>query len=281
MRVLLTGGSGDAGTLLSQRLLARGDSVRVIDLAPPRLPGIDFIKGSIVDRDVVAQAMQDIECVVHIAAWHGVHEGHKTPAEFHDLNVTGTFNVLQASVDADVKKVVFVSSTSVSDRYGLYGSTKVLGEEMVAAYAARNTDKVYMTLRPRAFIPSWNRSVYSNILEWAAWFMKGAVHIDDFADALDIAVRHVPQDRAPVYVIDGAYDYTPQELAAWDGTAFDRHYAQYRALAQQHGIDTSIKPKVLDIAPHNRLPGYVPCYSLRNFLEEFDRYGLAGAPAPF
>lgn len=281
MRILLTGGSGDVGTLLTQRLLARGDNVSVIDLAPPRIAGVTFIEGSIVDRATVAQALAGIDVVVHIAAWHGVHEGSKSPQDFHDLNVTGTFNVLQAAVDQGVKKVVFVSSTSVSDRYGLYGSSKVVGEEMAAAYAHRNPDITFITLRPRAFIPSWNRAVYKNFLEWAAWFIKGAVHVDDFADALDIAIRHTPGRIAPIYVIDGAYDYTADELAAWDGRAFDRHYGAYRDVAQRHGIDATRKPKVLDVTPEQQLPGYAPRYSLKSFFAELERYGTAGPPAPF
>ena len=281
MRILLTGGSGDVGTLLSQTLVARGDDVRVIDLSLPRIAGVGFIKGSIVDPAIVAQAMLGIDVVVHIAAWHGVHETTKSPQDFHDLNVTGTFQVLQAAVDAGVKKFIFVSSTSVSDRYGLYGSSKVVGEEMVAAYAHRNTDITFMILRPRAFIPSWNRAVYKNFLEWAEWFIKGAVHVDDFAIALDIAIRHTPDSIAPVYVIDGAYEYTAEELATWDGSAFERHYAQYGDLARQHGIDTTRKPKVLEIAPDQQLPGYVPRYSLRSFFEELKRYGIDGPPAPF
>ncbi len=281
MRVLLTGGSGDVGTLLAQRLLARGVAVSSIDLVPPRIGGVDFIEGSIIDRDAVHRAMQGIDTVVHIAAWHGVHEAAKTARDFHDLNVTGTFNCLQAAVEAGVKTFVFVSSTSVSDRYGLYGSSKVVGEEMVAAYAHRHPQMTCMTLRPRAFIPSWNRAVYKNFLEWAAWFMKGAVHVDDFAAALDIAITHRPQTTAPVYVIDGAYDYTARELAAWDGSAFDAHYPQFRDLAQRYGIDTALRAKVLDIPPAQRLPGYTPRYSLRNFLQELERYGIDGPPAPF
>lgn len=281
MRILLTGGSGDVGTLVSTALQKRGDTVVNIDMAKPRIGGETFVQGSILDREKLAQAMKDVDCVVHIAAWHGVHEKTKTPAEFHDLNVTGTFNVLQAAADAGVAKFIFISSTSVSDRFGLYGSTKVLGEEMVAAYAERHPDTAYMTLRPRAFIPSWNRGVYSNFLEWAAWFMRGAVHVDDFRDAVLTAIGHTPAVKAPAYIIDGAYDYSTEDLANWSDKTFFSHYAEFADVAKEHGIDTAKKPRVLEIEDHQRLPGYVPKYTMRNLLEELRDFGLQGPPAPF
>lgn len=282
MHILLTGGSGDVGTLLSAELLQQGHRVTSIDLAPPRVAGVDFVQGSITDRATLARAMQGVDCVVHIAAWHGVHETTKTTAEFHDLNVTGTFNTLQAAVDAGVRKFVFVSSTSVDEIDGIYGPTKVLGEQMVETYARRHPQIDFCTLRPRAFIPPWNRAVYRNFIEWAAWFMKGAVHIDDFRDALLLAIAQKPHRPAAIYVIDGAYDYTDVDLQDWQGQqTFARVYPDFVELAARHGLDTARKPKVLAIAPDQRLPGYAPQYSLKRLLEELQAHGTAGPPAPF
>lgn len=281
MKILLTGGSGDVGTLLAADMLALGHEVVNIDVAPPKIAGARFVQGSITDRAAVAEAMQGVNCVVHIAAWHGIHEGVKTPAEFHDLNVTGTFNTLQAAADAGVKKFIFISSTSVDDKNGLYGNTKIVGEEMVRAHAARHPETTYITLRPRAFVPSWNKAVYKNFTAWAKWFMKGAVHIDDVKSAILIALEHAPAHPAPVYVIDGAYDYTAQDLKDWNADTFLKHYAQYEDVARQYGLDTARKPKVLDIAPENKLQGYAPAYSLKNLLQDLRAYGEKGPPAPF
>lgn len=282
MNILLTGGSGDVGSLLTVDLLAAGHSVTNIDLAPPKVAPTRFVQGSIVDRDSVADAIQGIDTVIHIAAWHGVHETTRSAADFHDLNVTGTFNILQAAVDAGVKKFIFISSTSVSDRYGIYGNSKILGEEMVTAYAARNPDIAFTTPRPRAFIPSWNRAVYSDYLQWVEWFIKGAVHIDDFKRSIIAALDHIPpRGQHDIFVIDGAYDYTPDDLANWNAATFAKRYPEYVTLAHSHGIDTARKPKVLDIPPEQRLPGYTPRYSWRNMLEELATFGTKGPPAPF
>src|ERR1044072_7532109 len=140
MRVLLTGGSGDLGFLLSEALAKRGDEPVVIDIAPPHNAVKSYFQASILHLPAVDACVENIDCVVHIAAWHGIHEhkGTKTAGEFHDLNVTGTFNMLDAAAVSNVKKFIFISSTSISDRYGIYGHTKILGEEMVRAYAHRH-----------------------------------------------------------------------------------------------------------------------------------------------
>lgn len=279
VRILLTGGSGDLGTLLAESLTSRGDVPVVLDVAEPRA-GVAFVRGSLLDRTIVAQAVVDVGCVVHIAAWHGIHEAQhtKTAYDFHDLNVTGTFNVLEAAVTAGVRQFVFLSSTSVSDRYGLYGSSKVVGEEMARAYAHRHGLGVVI-LRPRAFIPPWNRAVYATFPEWAAWFARGAVHITDVVQAvlcaLDLLRAGLPQP-APVYAVDGAYDFSADDLANWDaagpGSTFRKSYPEDEELLRKHGLDPARKPKVLDIPDAERLPGYVPRYSLCNMLAELREY---------
>ncbi len=291
MRILLTGGSGDLGTLLSTDLAAAGHVPVNIDMAPPKTGAGDFVKGSILDRGTLAKAVAGADMVVHIAAWHGIHEsqGTKTAEEFHDLNVTGTFNVLEAAAKAGVKKFVFISSTSVDNPGSLYGHTKILGEEMVRNYAERHGMQAII-LRPRAFIPSWNRAVYKNFSEWANWFMRGAVHVDDVKQAVLKSIDRLTSgkplaENAPTLVVDGAYEYTAEDLKDWDkdgpGSTFEKHYAPYHALALAAGLDIARKPKILNIEKTREVIGYEPRYSLKSLLEELKEHGPDGPPAPF
>jgi len=298
MRYFLTGGSGDAGTLLTRSLLARGEDVTNLDLAPPKIAGAAHIAASLLDHGKLPAALAGHDTVVHIAAWHGIHEQvGKTPRDFHDLNVTGTFNILEAAAGAGIQHFVFISSTSIEDRFGVYGHTKILNEEMCRAYAHRHGMRIVI-LRPRAFIPPWNRAVYSDFIQWAQWFMKGAVHVTDVNAAIlaacdllasgaalpEAAPAYVPA-YVPTYVIDGAYDYTPDELAQWDaagaGSSFRARYGAFEALALQHGLDITRKPRVLDVPDAQRLPGYTPRYSMQNLLEDLRDYGPAGPPPPY
>lgn len=180
----------------------------------------EFVQGSITDRALLAQILPGIDVVVHIAAWHGIHEvtGQRDAFDFWDVNVTGTFNVLETAVRANITKFVYISSTSVEERFGVYGHTKVLGEEIAQTYVVRHGVNL-IALRPRAFIPHWNTDTYKNYLEWTNWFWGGAVHIDDVAQATLLTVDRLVQNPPKNYLcltVDGAYDYSPDVLANWD-----------------------------------------------------------------
>lgn len=288
MRIVLTGGSGDLGQILCPLLSQRGDTPVVLDVRMPE-NGFEFVNASITDREALAAALPGAEMVVHIAAWHGVHEfrKEKDAYEFWDLNVTGTFNVFQAAADAGISKVIFISSTSIDERFGIYGHTKVLCEEMVRAYVARHGMSI-VTLRPRAFIPHWNRKIYASYIEWANWFWGGAVHIDDVAQAVMRAVEYLeaePEPGDPLFLtVDGAYEYTDDDLKNWDfdgaGTTFKKHYPGYFEIVTKYGFDPGRKPKRLDISETRRLLEYEPRFSLKNLLEELAEYGADGPPAP-
>src|SRR5271154_1623637 len=187
MKVLLTGGSGDLGQTLAPILLARGDVPVILDVRAPRnsRKGASFIEGSILDRPKLTDMFRGCDCIVHIAAWHGIHEGRgeKDAYDFFDLNVRGTFEVFEAAASLGINKVVYISTTSVRNQDTLYGRSKILAEHIAEDYRRCNNMNV-ITLRPRGFIPFWNRDVYTKYSDWACWFWRGAVHIDDVADAV-------------------------------------------------------------------------------------------------
>lgn len=290
MRVLLTGGSGDLGQTLVPRLLARGDIPVILDIRAPAAShaGARFVQGSILDRGVLRDAFPDIDAIVHIAAWHGIHEdrGDKDSHDFFDLNVRGTFEVFQAAVSAGIDKIAHISTTSVRRPDTLYGRSKILAEHIAEDF--RRCDGVnLLTLRPRGFIPFWNRTVYTRYSDWARWFWKGAVHIDDVATAvtlgLDLLVRE-RIDRSLILPLDSAYEYTDADLEHWDadgpGSTFRRHYPDHYDLALSYGLDPAAKPFRLDIDETERWLGYSPTYSLGSLLSELARFGDAGPPRP-
>ncbi len=288
MRILLTGGAGDLGYILSKQLVTQDDIPIRLDVRQPADNYGIFIRGSILDRPTLASAMQDIDCVVHIAAWHGLHElrREKDAYDFWDLNVTGTFYVFEAAAQAGIKWVVYISSTSIEERDGLYGHTKVLGEEIARTYAARHQMNV-ITLRPRAFIPYWNKVVYSSYVEWAKWFWGGAVHINDVTQGVMQSIKLLASktlDEHLVLPLDGAYEYTDADLEGWDaegtGSTFRKYYPQYVDLVLGYGLDPAIKPTRYDIRDTQQWLGYKPTYSLGNLLQELEQYGESGPPRP-
>jgi nucleoside-diphosphate-sugar epimerase len=195
MKVLLTGGSGDLGQTLVPKLLVNGDTPVILDVRAPRNLNKDaiFIEGSILDRPKLTEMFRGCDCIIHIAAWHGIHEanGQKNAYDFFDLNVRGAFEVFEAAASLGIDKIVFISTTSVYRPDTRYGRSKILAEAIAEDYRKHRNMNV-ITLRPRGFIPYWNRDVYAKYSDWARWFWKGAVHIDDVAAAVILSLNHFP-----------------------------------------------------------------------------------------
>lgn len=131
---LITGGAGFIGTNLVKRLLKDGHTVRVLDnysagKKEERFQaGAEYMEGDIRNMDDVKRAMTGMDGVFHLAAVPRVPYSVEHPVETNDNNVNGTLNVLVAARDANVKRLVFSSSSSV---YGGNDSEK-LSEDMCA-----------------------------------------------------------------------------------------------------------------------------------------------------
>jgi UDP-glucose 4-epimerase len=118
VRVVVTGGAGFIGANLCRALTGRGTDVVVLDdLSSGRrahLDGldVDLRVGSVLDGDAVARACAGADSVVHLAAVPSVSESLVDPRRSHDVNVTGTLEVLDAA-RAVGARVVLASSSSV------------------------------------------------------------------------------------------------------------------------------------------------------------------------
>jgi nucleoside-diphosphate-sugar epimerase len=288
MKVLLTGGSGNLGQTLVPKLLDKGDTPVILDVrAPPPLnEGAVFVEGSILDRSKLTKIFRGCDCIIHIAAWHGIHEdrGEKDAYDFFDLNVRGTFEVFEAAASGGIGKVIYISTTSVHRPDTRYGSSKILAELIVEDYRKHRRINV-VTLRPRGFIPYWDRAVYTKYSDWARWFWKGAVHIDDVATAVILSLDFLSRrqlDQQLVLTLDSAYEYTDADLDNWDaegpGSTFRKYYPEYYDLALSYGLNPALKPTKLDISETVRWLGYKPYYSLANLLSELAAFGDGGPP---
>lgn len=122
MRILITGGAGFIGSNLARLCVERGHEVVVLDDLSTghvdNLSGVEtqFIHGSILDDDALHVALNGAESVVHLAALGSVPRSIADPVSTHQVNATGTLQVLEAARRSDVRHVVCASSSSV---YGL------------------------------------------------------------------------------------------------------------------------------------------------------------------
>jgi len=132
---LVTGGAGFIGSHITERLVREGHLVRVLDdfssgresnLESFR-SSVELIRGDICDKQLVSEATNGVDVVFHEAALGSVPRSVADPVTTHEVNITGTLNVLLAAREAGVNRVVYASSSSV------YGETPVLPkrEEMM------------------------------------------------------------------------------------------------------------------------------------------------------
>ncbi|MBM3779430.1 MAG: SDR family oxidoreductase [Acidimicrobiia bacterium] len=124
---LVTGGAGFIGSHLVEALLARGDTVRVVDnLSSGRrenlagMSGVDFLEGDLADNGVAARAVAGVEYVLHQAAMPSVPRSVADPIASNRANIDATVNLLVAARDAGVRRLVYAGSSSA------YGDTPTL-----------------------------------------------------------------------------------------------------------------------------------------------------------
>ncbi len=155
--VLVTGGAGFIGSHLSEALISEGLSVRVLDdLSSGHLSNleevrssVEFIEGSVLDAECVQRAADGCSAIFHLAAVVSVLRSIAEPEMTHQVNTTGSLNIMEAARQTGAR-VIFSSSAAVygnSEDVPLreittpspmspYGAQKLLGEHYLASYYA-------------------------------------------------------------------------------------------------------------------------------------------------
>ena len=141
--VLVTGAAGTIGSALAERLLPLAKTVRCLDHAETELfflhrrlqrrgqmaPQL----GDVRDLDRLRFAMSGVDIVFHTAALKHVELGEYNPFEVVQTNLQGLNNVVRASLDANVERVVFTSSDKAVNPTNVMGASKLMGERLVIA----------------------------------------------------------------------------------------------------------------------------------------------------
>jgi nucleoside-diphosphate-sugar epimerase len=172
----ISGGAGFLGLHLARRLLADGHEVRTLDVVPlddaELERSVDERRGDIRDPEKVRELVDGADVVVHAAAALPIRASREA---IRSVNVMGTENVLRAGHDADVRRVVFISSTAVygvPEKHpieegdplvgvGWYGESKIDAEGLCRVAAVETT-----IVRPKTFIGPERLGVFEILFDW-------------------------------------------------------------------------------------------------------------------
>lgn len=124
-KYIVTGGAGFIGSHVTDALIKRGDKVVVIDnLSSGSADNVNkdatFVQGDIRQLVDIEGVFQNVDGIFHLAAMARVQPSIEDPGLFHDVNVTGTFNLLEMCVVHEIPRFIFSSSSSV------YGEPKLM-----------------------------------------------------------------------------------------------------------------------------------------------------------
>ncbi len=176
--VLITGGTGSFGKKFVEIMLKDFNPKKIIIFSRDELkqhemreagfnqPSLRYFIGDVRDRERLVRAMHGVDIVVHAAALKQVPACEYNPMEAIKTNIMGTSNVVEAALDAGVKKVMALSTDKAVNPANLYGATKLAAEKLTVqsnAYARgrRPAIRASDTAMSSAAAARWCRS-FSN-----------------------------------------------------------------------------------------------------------------------
>lgn len=272
MKILVTGGTGFTGKALVQRLLGLGHEVVALDykegLRTQELRdwGAEVVLGSVTDKAVVRRAMRGVELVHHVAA--AFREMNVPDSYYHEVNVGGTRNVLEAALAEGVRKVVYCSTCGVHGNVDhppagedapiqpadYYQRTKWEAEPVVRDFNGRGLETVI--LRPAAIYGPGDPERFFLIFRRVAkgvfpMFGNGKtyyhpLYIDNLIDAFILAMEN-GRGRGEAYLIADEKYLEIEDLVRRVGRALGidvkvPHYPVWPVVAAGHVCEKVCKP---------------------------------------
>ncbi|MEO8017139.1 MAG: NAD(P)-dependent oxidoreductase [Pseudomonadota bacterium] len=292
MKLLITGSSGHLGEAL-MRTLANGPHEAVgVDIVPSPFT---TVVGSIVDRALVDRCMKGVHAVLHTATLHKPHVATHPRQAFVDTNITGTLNLLEASIANGVRSIVFTSTTStfgdaltppagapaawitedvVPIPKNIYGATKVAAEDLCQLFH-RNQSLPCVILRTSRFFPEEDdvaekRDAFADANLKANEFLYRRVDVADVVTAHLLAIERAAAIGFGKFIITATTPFKREDLA---GLGIDapailrRHLPAYEPIYA--GLGWQMLPALDRVYVNERartLLGWLPQYDFARVL---------------
>jgi len=143
--MLITGGTGSFGKKFAETILKRYPNIKKLvifsrdelkqyemaqELSYKNKKNLRFLLGDVRDKDRLKLALEDIDYVIHAAALKQVPAAEYNPFEFIQTNIMGAYNLIQACLSTNVKKVIALSTDKAAAPINLYGATKLCSDKL-------------------------------------------------------------------------------------------------------------------------------------------------------
>lgn len=247
MKILVTGGLGFIGTHLIKSLDRNEFEISILDNTEksPDLfktqKNISIINADIQDYESINNLVRGFDTIVHLAAKISVSESITNPELIHNVNVTGTLNLLRSCVKNNIKNFIAASSASVygdsidqpltekSETIPMspYGASKLAMESYIKSFAY-SFEMNCISLRFFNIYGKGQSSVYGGVIKKfqdkinqnqpLEIFGDGInsrdfVHIDDIVNSINLSINHIENKKGTVYNIGSGYSTSINEIA--------------------------------------------------------------------
>jgi len=294
MKILVTGSSGHLGEALMRVLREEGKEVHGIDILPS--PYTDHT-GSIADKNFVRKNMRDITHVLHTATLHKPHVATHQQQQFIDTNITGTLNLLDASVENGVRSFIFTSTTStfgdaltpgpgspaawitedvVPIPKNIYGVTKTAAEDLCRLFY-RNHKLPCLVLKTSGFFPEEDddpaiATSYADANAKANEYLYRRVDAEDVVGAHLLAMDEAPRIGFGKYIISATTPFDQEHLWALRKNAHDVVKSLYADFENIYAaLDWKMFPAISRVYVNKKAReelGWLPKYDFRYILDK-------------
>ena len=221
--LLVTGASSEMGSALIRQLLNNSDlKIRaMVHRSPVNIHGCEVRQGDLKKTDLLVKALSDINTVVHIAAL----TKSTRELDYFEVNVRGTQNLIDASLDCGVKKIIYISSAAASLHGGGYSRSKLEAEQRIIKSGMQ-----WVILRPSEVYGQRAGDSINQLIHWVQNYFfvpvigvgsckLSPVFIEDVVPAMALAIFNEELENKTI-VLAGPEELTYDDLVDRIATYF-------------------------------------------------------------